>query len=221
MSEKLNVAVISGNHFYDVVEFDDAFAGMEGMRCYQIHMQNFVTLPKETREWFDVVAFYNFHNDTPDPETEAWYEAGFTQAMLELGETKQGLVILHHANVAWIDWPMWDDITGIENRAFTFHHDNFMSMKIIDKDHPITKGIDDYIIHDEGFIMPSADEGSGSHVLIKTDHPNCVKVVAWTRQYKNSPVFCFQSGHDKKAFNDKNWQEVLRRGILWAGGKLK
>ena len=219
-NKKVNVAVVVGRHPYDVIEFDDSFAWIPEVRCYQQHMEQFVKSPKDVREWYDVVCFYNWHNDIPDPATEKWYESGIIPAMEALGETKQGIIMLHHALVAWLDWRLWDSITGIQNRVFTYHHNQKMHLEIVDREHPITKGLSDWDMIDEGYRMASANEGSNNHILIKTDHPNCMASIAWTRMYNNSKVFCFESGHDKKAFLNKNYQEVLRRGILWAAGRI-
>jgi type 1 glutamine amidotransferase len=33
-------------------------------------------------------------------------------------------------------------------------------------------------------------------------------------------VFCYQGGHDNRAYSHRNFQEVLRRGILWSAGRI-
>jgi type 1 glutamine amidotransferase len=70
---------------------------------------------------------------------------------------------------------------------------------------------------DETYDMPEA--GEGCEVLLTTAHPKSVRTLAWTRQYGNSKVFCYQSGHDNAAWSDESFRQVLSRGILWTAGR--
>jgi len=54
-----------------------------------------------------------------------------------------------------------------------------------------------------------------SEILLTTDHPKSMKVLAWVRRYQKSRVFCFQSGHDPQAWRNQNFVTVLQRGIQW------
>jgi type 1 glutamine amidotransferase len=47
-----------------------------------------------------------------------------------------------------------------------------------------------------------------------------MKTIGWTRQYKKSRVFCFESGHDNQTWVSPEFREVLRRGLLWCARKL-
>jgi type 1 glutamine amidotransferase len=60
-----------------------------------------------------------------------------------------------------------------------------------------------------------ASAGEGSEVLLTTDHPKSMKTLGWARQYKQSRVFCLESGHDNQTWADPSFREVLRRGLLW------
>jgi type 1 glutamine amidotransferase len=33
-------------------------------------------------------------------------------------------------------------------------------------------------------------------------------------------VFCYQAGHDNVTWQDPNFREVLRRGLLWSARRL-
>jgi type 1 glutamine amidotransferase len=63
------------------------------------------------------------------------------------------------------------------------------------------------------------DAGEGSDVLLTTVHPESMKTIAWTRQYKNARVFCYQSGHDNQAYANPNFRKVVARGIHWLAGR--
>ena len=71
---------------------------------------------------------------------------------------------------------------------------------------------------DETYTM--ADAGPGSEILLTIDHPKSMKTIAWTRQFKRSRVFCFQSGHDDRTWANASFREVLRRGIHWCAARI-
>ena len=71
---------------------------------------------------------------------------------------------------------------------------------------------------DETYSMASA--GQDSHILLTTDHPESMRVLGWTRQFRKSRVFCFQSGHDNLTYVDPNFRKILLRGIQWCAGRI-
>ena len=71
----------------------------------------------------------------------------------------------------------------------------------------------------EDALLSMGETGQG-RVLLTTEHQPSMRALAWTRQHMNSRVFCLQLGHDAKAWQDANFQQVLSRGILWASGRL-
>ena len=71
---------------------------------------------------------------------------------------------------------------------------------------------------DETYEM--VEPAANNVVLITAEHPRSMRAIAWTRQYKNSRVFCYQSGHDAVAYKNPNFQAILHKGMLWAAAKL-
>ena len=65
-----------------------------------------------------------------------------------------------------------------------------------------------------------ADVSAGSRVLLTYDHPRSMRTIAWTREFRQSRVFCYQAGHDNATWPDPSFREVLRRGIRWSAGHL-
>jgi hypothetical protein len=60
------------------------------------------------------------------------------------------------------------------------------------------------------------EPGDDSEVLLTTNNPKSGKVLAWARTFRESRVFCYQSGHDASAFANPHFRRVLERGIAWA-----
>jgi hypothetical protein len=80
-------------------------------------------------------------------------------------------------------------------------------------------GVDACIQHvDETYTM--ADAGKGSDILFRMDHPQSMKTIGWTRQFKKSRVFCTESGHDNQTWANPSFWEVLLRGIRGCARKI-
>jgi uncharacterized protein len=214
-SDKIQTAVVTGRHPYDVRGFYRAFASMPDIDAYIQHMEDFISDPG--RASYDVVVFYNFHQETPGAESN-WWDQNMLPALSALGETKQGILVMHHAILAFPGWDYWADLVGITDRKFGYHIGEQLTIDIADPDHPITGGLSSWTMTDETYDMASA--GEGCHVLLTTDHPKSMKTIAWTRQHRESPVLCLESGHDDATYSDESFREVLARGIRWLAGRL-
>ena len=80
-------------------------------------------------------------------------------------------------------------------------------------EHPVTDGLDDFIIHDEvygGFnVLPTVQP------LLSTDHPESGKVIAWTNNYGKSRIIYIQLGHDHNSYRDPNYRRLIQQSIEW------
>lgn len=200
----MKIAVVTGEHGFREKDFDAVFQSMEGIAFVREDLDVFVDDPNQKA--YETVVFYNFHRPYPT-ETQA-------KAILALTERGQGLVILHHAILAFPEWDAYSDICGIDDRAdFGYFPKQTLQMQVTDPTHPITEGLADWEMGDETYTMKSADEDST--ILLTVDHPNSMDVIGWAREYGNSRIFCLQSGHDNVTYSNPNFREVLRRGIEW------
>ena len=204
----MNIAVVTGQHGFEEEKFDAVFESMDGIEFVREDLSKFV---EEDRNRYESVVFYNFHQKNPNPET--------AEAILSLTDRGQGLVILHHAILAFPEWKEFSDICGIDDRSFGFHVGESIHVQVADKSHPITAGIADWEMSDETYTMK--EPGEDSHILLTVDHPKSMKVIGWIRTYRNSRVFCFQSGHDNKTYSVPQFRDVLTRGIRWVAGRLE
>ena len=214
----VKTAVITGGHGFDVVNFHHLFQGLPGVRAYVQHMEDFATTSEQQRDAYECVVFYTMLREEPRDEGLPGY-AGKPRAALEhLGETRQGILLLHHAILGTPQWPLWDAMVGIDDRSFGYHHDQSVHVEMANREHPITRGVAAWEMIDETYTM--ADAGDDSEVLLTTDHPRSMRTLAWTRAHKNARVFCFQSGHDNQTWENAAFREVLRRGIHWCARRI-
>ncbi len=202
----MKIAIVTGDHGFEEDKFDAVFEGMDGTEFVREDLSVFVDDPDRNK--YEAVVFYNFHQQNPDPKT--------ADAILSLADSGQGLVILHHAILAFPQWADFADLCGVQERGFGFFIGEKITVHVADDDHPITAGIKDWEMTDETYTMNSP--GADSHVLLTVDNPKSMEVIGWTRKYRNSRVFCFQSGHDDDTYSVQEFQEVLTRGINWAAG---
>lgn len=150
-----------------------------------------------------------------------WYEGAALDALSELGETKQGIFMLHHSILAFQQWPLWKEITGLDPVKYhDYHLDETMSFHITAQEHPIMEGLPDFTMVDEAYESEGVFDVPGVEVLMTTDNSKNIPTVAWTKQYKKSKVFCYQSGHCNTSYSNKYFREIVRRGILWAAGRI-
>ena len=217
-SEPVKTAVVTGHHPADMRGLTRLFRGLDGVDAYIQHMEDFSADVGGVRDWYDAVVFYNMHGGSP-ADDGPWYASRTREAMERLGRTEQGVVLLHHGILAFLEWDFWSKLAGIPDRTFTsYAHDQKLRIHVENADHPITAGLSDWEMIDETYEMASA--GEGNEILLTTDHPECMRTIAWTRTFDKARVFCLQSGHDDQTFVDPNFREVLRRGILWSAGRL-
>ena len=164
---------------------------------------------------YDVVVLY----DMPRSITPAQQ-----RNMRSLFERGTGLLVLHHALVSFQDWPDYERIIGGRypepppgqpqvSSAVGYQHDVDVPVTILDTRHPITAGMKDFTIRDEiywGFRV-----GSDVHPLLGTTHPKAGQPLMWTRTEGRSRVVFLQLGHDRHAFENLNFRELVARSIRW------
>jgi hypothetical protein len=215
----IQTAVITGGHAFDVVNFHRLFRSLEGVDAYVQHTDDFASSPQAMRDSYDVALFYSMLTEGPHDEGQPGHSGKPKTALEHLGETTQGIVLLHHAILAYPDWPQWGQIVGIQNRELSaYYHDQMLRVEIANAHHPITEDLSAWEMVDEAYTMANAE--GDSDILLTVDHPQSMKTIAWTRRYKNARVFCYVLGHDNHAWGDPNFRTVLTRGIQWAAGKL-
>jgi len=206
----VKVAVVTGNHPFDVPGFHHLFRGHADIDAYPQDFDNWVHDWGQVRRSYDVTLFYNMHMDQP--------QGPFREAIAELRRRSQGVFVLHHALLAWPGLLEWNEVVGIEDRSFTYHPEQMLTVEVAAPEHPIVRGLEAWTMPEETYVM--AEPGAGSTVLLSTRHPLSMRSLAWTRQAGEALVFCFQCGHDRRAWEHPAFREVAARGIRWCAGRL-
>jgi type 1 glutamine amidotransferase len=218
---KIRVLVTFGGHAFDQPAFFAMFDAMLGVQYTKAEFPRQLDLLRPGLEkQYDVLVMYDL-NPKITPEQQQNF-----QALLERGI---GLVSLHHNLAAHRQWPAYRQVIGgqfllapteIDGRQWaksTWSHGETIPVTIADREHPITKGLADFSIHDETYggyyVAP------GVHVLLKTNHPKNTPELAWTTKYAASPVVFLMLGHDAQAYNHPSYRALVARSIRFVAGK--
>ncbi|MFA6241899.1 MAG: ThuA domain-containing protein [Candidatus Hydrogenedentales bacterium] len=209
----IRVALVTGGHPFDVPALHALFRSLHDVDCYPQHLEDFAANVGDARDSYDVVAFYHMHKETPTGE-EPWFAQPIKAAIESLGTRPQGLLLLHHAIVAYPEWAVWRAISGVDPRSFQgYHMGQTVPVHVAVADHPITSGLEDWVLQDETYLMD--DPFDAGEILLTTDHPESMKVLAWTRRHLNSPVCCIQSGHDGHSYAHPAFRQLIGQAIEW------
>jgi type 1 glutamine amidotransferase len=139
-----------------------------------------------------------------------------------------GLVILHAADNAFEGWVEYEKMCALLWREGTSHgayHE--FEVKIVDNDHPITRGMGDFKLPDELYHNLIHMHGAEHHVLAAAySSPDQggsgnVEPMMLTTQYGRGRVYHSVLGHvwaggPMTTFENKAFQNTLLRGSEWA-----
>jgi uncharacterized protein len=214
LTKQLNAAVITEWHPFNVIDFQRLFASFDSFHTYAQSLE-LLAHDEENYGAYDVLVFYNLSIPTPE-------DGDPRRRYLErrLGENGGGIILLHHAIANYPDWTFWDTVCGISDRRFKYFPEQTARYTVTGNgDHPVLRGVNDFDMTDETYTME--EPSAANNVVMTTEHPNSMRAIAWTRSFKNSRVFCYQSGHDRSAYENLSFRTVLERGMLWAADRLE
>lgn len=218
---KTRVLVVTGGHDFEKEPFFKLFEDNPDITFKAVEHPNAQVLLKANaaKDW-DVLLLYDMYQPISDE--------GKRDFVARLKDGK-GLVVLHHAIASYQKWPEYARIigaryylektvvNGLEKPASLWQHDVKIAVRVADAHHPVTQGVKDFEIHDETYKL--FDVAADTHTLLATDQPLSNKEIAWAKTYEKSRIVYIQSGHDHLAYENPNFQRLLRQAIQWVAGK--
>jgi type 1 glutamine amidotransferase len=214
---KIRVLVVTGGHEFEKEPFFRVFKDNPDITFQAVEHPNAHALLKaDAAAQYDVLVCYDMHQEITD-EAKADFVARLKEG--------KGLVVVHHAIASYQDWPEYSKIIGaryylqktvvdgVEKARSAYKHDMHFQVQVADPTHPVTRGVKDYQLHDETYRL--FDVAPGCHTLLTTDEPESNKVIGWAKTYENARVVYLQSGHDHFAYENPNFQQILRQAIRW------
>jgi len=206
IASPIRLAVITGQHPFDVIAFQGLLRRLGGLDVYVQDLDNWAAAEGDPH--YDALLFYSMHRQPPTEAQE--------RALSRLGRTSQGIVILHHAALAFPGWDGWAPVVGIADRRFRFHPDQDVPVDIVEPAHPITHGLAPWTMPDETYQLEEPD--ADSRVLLATDHPRSLRALLWTRQLGKARVVVTACGHGPATYRHPAFQTILARSLRWAAG---
>jgi hypothetical protein len=209
----VKASIVVGGHTFDPAFFT-IFEGLDWLRAQVTPHPSALTRSIRND---DVLILYDMLDDLAEPKRAA---------LKEFAGSGKGIVILHHALIGYTSWPWWHrEVSGGKylrpgdgGKPSTFQHDIEMSVRIV-AEHPVTRGLQPFTIHDEGY--KGMWFSPGNRVLLTTDHPASDGPVAWISGWEKSRVVAIQLGHGPEAHRDANYRRLVANAILWAAGRLR
>ena len=217
--EKIKVVVLTGGHGFEREQFFEMFDSYGDIEYTEFQLKDHSEIFEDVSDWdYDVIVSYNMTQEISTQRRS-------NLARL-LGRQGVGFVALHHNMGAFQAWPRYREIAGgkyylkaeDDQRGSTYKHDIDMNVHIADTSHPITQGINDFQIHDEGYKYLGFEENN--HVLFTTNHSDSDETIGWVRNFGKARVCGIMLGHDHYAFENPNFRKLIARSIRWTAGRL-
>ncbi len=209
------VLVVTGGHAYDTTAFADLFRSMEQVRFDTLSQPHATGLLSSAYiGHYDVLVFYDYVPDAPLKDTTIYTRLAFRG---------MPMLFLHHALCSFQDWSGFRDLTGghyvIEGSGdpdvspSEYTHDLDIPVHVVDRNHPVTEGMEDFMIHDEGYRHLQMSDGITP--LLTTDHPECDTPLGWVNHCGKSTVVYLMPGHDRQAYAHPSFRQLIRQSLLW------
>lgn len=210
------VLIITGGHGFQREPFFDLFRNIPDITFIEArHQDAGDAYDREDLLDHDVVILYDMVQRVTDSRKERF---------LSLFDHGVGLVVLHHAIVSHQNWPDYErvigglypepqDQKGVVTEALGYEHDVDIPVVIAARDHPVTRGLRDFILHDE--IYWGYRVNADVTPLLTTPHERSGNPLAWARTEQKSRVVFIQPGHGPEAFKDPNYRRLIRQSIQW------
>jgi type 1 glutamine amidotransferase len=215
---KIRVLLVTGGHDFEQPQFFKLFTENPEITVkIAEHPRAHEFLRPESATNYDVLAAYDMHqgiSETAKADLLNWLKQG------------KGLVVVHHAIASYQAWPEYSQIIGahyylektvvdgVPKPRSTYQHAVHFRIHVVDPANPVTNGVEDFDIYDETYNL--FDVAKDVHPLLTTDEPLSNRVIAWTKNYGPARVVYLQSGHDHFAYDNPNYQRILKQALRWA-----
>jgi putative membrane-bound dehydrogenase-like protein len=161
-------------------------------------------LNPENLDKYDGLMIYANH-DSITAEQEA--------ALMDFVEKGKGFIPVHCASYCFRNSPKYIDLVGGQ---FMKHKTDSFSTSIINKDHYITKSLQEFYTWDETYEHDKI--AKDITVLMERVEGDHHEPWTWVKEHGKGRVFYTAYGHDERTWNNPGFHELVKEGILWAVG---
>jgi len=214
-SKSPEILVITGGHAYDTTEFFEMFHSLEGISFDSVSHPAALELLSSTGVGkYDLLLFYDYLPDMSLADSSVFQDL-----------TQQGIpmIFMHHALCTFQRWDGYQEMLGGKyvmpgydpdsSLHSGYAHDLDLKIEVLDPSHPVTRGIGEFMIHDEGYYNIQINQEV--HPLLATSHQHCALHVAWINQCQQSTCLYLMFGHDKRSYVNEHFKLLLQNSIQW------
>jgi len=151
---------------------------------------------------YDVVVFHYTVGQITDAQKDG---------LLNFVASGKGFVGIHSAADSFRGSPDFRAFIGGHFVTHPRYRDYQVS--VLDDKHPITEGLDEFIVTDEQYIT---DYDPRNKVLATALYKGVAYPVAWTKKWGKGKVFYLALGHDGNSCKNEKFKLMLNRGTVWA-----
>lgn len=172
---------------FEITRIDEDLSALEGQRLAP----------------FDLLVFYYTIGEITSAQKNG---------LLEWLASGKGYVGIHSAGDSFRDCPEYRAMVG--GWFVTHPHYRRYQVSVVDPEHPITRGIEEFWVEDEQYIL---DYDPRVRVLASALWKGAAMPCVWTKSWGAGRVFYMSLGHDPSACKNETFATLLTRGALWAG----
>ena len=133
----------------------------------------------------------------------------------------KGLVVFHFACGAFGDWPEFEKVAGkVWDKKTSHDRRREFTVKVVDQDHPITRGMKDFQADDELYICLVGEQPVQILATARSEKTGKDHPMAFVLEYGKGRVFHTPLGHDVRSIEMPDVAELIRRGCLWTARRL-
>jgi type 1 glutamine amidotransferase len=228
----VKLLIVTGDHGHawkETTERLSEILGTGGKIKVDVTITPSKDLTDENLSKYDVLLLN--YKDTPKGTPESRWSDGNKEAFPKAVRDGKGLVVFHHASSAFTK-PNWDEFEkAIAGgwRSQGFHGPKHVfTVKKTDAKHPISEGLPSQFEHKIDELYQNSVMVPDSVVLATAySDPNKPRgtgkdePVIWVNSYGKGRVYENVLGHDVEAMSSPQFQEWMRRGVIWAAnGKV-
>jgi len=215
--EKIKVVVVTGGHGFERKPFFTLFQGYDDIEYVEAQLKDHSEIFEDVSGWdYDVMVLFNMTQKISPKRQE-----NFTK----LVKDGTGVVALHHSMGSFQEWPEYIKIIGgrynlkaseeggVTHEASTYKHDADFTVHIEDTQHPITRGLSDFEVHDETYKKCGFEKDN--RVLLSTEHPDSDKPLGWVRRYGKGKVCFIMVGHGPSVYANESYRRLVVQAMRW------
>jgi type 1 glutamine amidotransferase len=161
---------------------------------------------------YDVVVFTHFARSLPMLTDAA------KQNLVEFVQGGGGFYVQHLGSASYGAWDEFGKMCGRKWVMGTSGHGprSVFQCRVVNAEHPITKGLQDFKIFDELYAKLQGDGEIDVLVTADSDWSEQTEPMVFTCRYGEGRCVHNALGHDRKAIMDPVNQQLIARSVQWA-----